>query len=194
MLWSTMQEFAFAGNSNGRLGVKLKIKLTLMFWAHWESPRPFCNFSNLPTMVSIKDKGVTDLETCMDYFWTSRKKLVKIWIFPHICLLCRSCHLDMLNVEIGVVVFFNWSCEIHFGASLQAQQFVILFDMAENKKANKDSKLETNFNIRQPVKITWFTHKMTYCWEKSSNLSKNFWAKFTGFSVLMIKLFVQVKN
>ena len=54
MLWSTMQEFAFAGNSNGRLGVKLKIKLTSTFWAHWESPRPFCNFSNLPTMVSIK--------------------------------------------------------------------------------------------------------------------------------------------
>ena len=37
MLWSTKQEFVFAGNSNGRLGIKLKIKLTSTFWAkrHW---------------------------------------------------------------------------------------------------------------------------------------------------------------
>ena len=39
-------------------------------------------------------------------------------------LMCGSCHFDrLLNVEIGVeyqmifvVVFFNCSCEIHFGA------------------------------------------------------------------------------
>ena len=30
---------------------------------------------------------------------------------------------------------------------------------------------------------------MTYCWEKPTNLSKTFWANYTGFSVLMAKLF-----
>ena len=69
-------------------------------------------------------------------------------------LLGGSCHLDLLNVEIGVeyrmisvLLIFNCSCEIHFGApSLQKlNSDSSYFDTnAENKKANKYSKLMSN--------------------------------------------------
>ena len=40
-----------------------------------------------------------------------------------------------------------------------AQRFNHFFDRAENKKINKYSKFNANFNFRQPVEMTWSTHK-----------------------------------
>ena len=93
--------------------------------------------------------------------------------------MCGSCYLDS-SVEcwnLGSIsnhfccFIFQCSCEIHFGApsrfrkdcviSLQnlPSDLIIFFNRAENKKINKYSKFNANFNFWQPVETTWSTHK-----------------------------------
>ena len=43
--------------------------------------------------------------------------------------------------------------------------------------------------IRENLNFAADLSQMTYCWEDSSNLSKNFWANYNGFWVAMAQLF-----
>ena len=72
--------------------------------------------------------------------------------------------------NILVVVFLNCYCEINFRAPSRYKKGCVIeikifhsdlfffFETAKNKKVNKQSNFDTNFNVWQPVQMTWTAH------------------------------------
>ena len=104
--------------------------------------------------------------------------------------MCGSCHfVRLLNIEIGVeywmifALFFNVHVKLIFGhlrqlekaAWFQYKTCTAIHSYSlmhtKTKKQKKYSKFDANFNIWQPVEMTWSTHKCKVTYFRFFSLS-----------------------